>query len=133
MWLCGSKVLPVLQSGKANSRLNVFSVFLISMARQRLYAIHSSCIIFCLLLAAGSSAQNSNRPHNLLFYQLNTQHGLSDNYVNSICTDKNSNLWIGTNERLNRFNGKTVTRFSFYSLTLTLQVLTSTYTLRSRK
>ncbi|NOT52165.1 MAG: histidine kinase [Chitinophagaceae bacterium] len=62
-------------------------------------------------MATAVFAQNKNQPHNLLFYQLNIEQGLSDNYVTSICTDKNSNLWIGTNEGLNRFNGKTVTRF----------------------
>src|SRR6185369_13815899 len=48
---------------------------------------------------------------NILFSQLNSDEGLSDNYIYDMCTDKNGNLWVATGDGLNMFNGKKVTRF----------------------
>ena len=56
-------------------------------------------------------AQKLYSPSSILFYQLNTAQGLSDNYILDMCMDKNGNLWIATGEGLNMFNGKTVTKF----------------------
>jgi ligand-binding sensor domain-containing protein/putative methionine-R-sulfoxide reductase with GAF domain/anti-sigma regulatory factor (Ser/Thr protein kinase) len=56
-------------------------------------------------------SQHSSRQANILFYQLNTAHGLSDNYIFDLCFDKSGNLWIASGEGLNMFNGKTVTKF----------------------
>lgn len=64
-----------------------------------------------MLVGLTALAQNDKRPDNLIFHQLTKAQGLSANWVNSICTDKNNNLWVGTIEGLNRFNGKTVTHY----------------------
>src|SRR5215471_5476694 len=56
-------------------------------------------------------AQQQGKRKNILFNQLNSDQGLSDNYVWSICLDKTGNLWIATGDGLNMFNGKNVTRF----------------------
>ncbi|MBC7873621.1 MAG: histidine kinase [Ferruginibacter sp.] len=67
------------------------------------------------MVAIGSSlfseAQLPRRQDNILFYQLNTANGLSDNYIQSMVVDKNGNLWVSTGEGLNMFNGKTVIKF----------------------
>jgi ligand-binding sensor domain-containing protein/putative methionine-R-sulfoxide reductase with GAF domain len=64
--------------------------------------------LFCPL---HSFSQSHNDQASILFYQLNTSHGLSDNYIYDMCTDKGGNLWIATGEGLNMFNGKTVVKF----------------------
>lgn len=64
-----------------------------------------------MLVASPAFAQKTTRPDNLIFYQLTKGQGLSANAVNTLCTDKNNNLWAGTIEGLNRFNGKTVTHY----------------------
>lgn len=69
------------------------------------------CCIFFLLHAHVIAAQQLSRPDNLIFYQLAKEQGLSANSINTLCTDKNNNLWIGTIEGLNRFNGKTVIHY----------------------
>ncbi|HEX5654638.1 MAG TPA: two-component regulator propeller domain-containing protein, partial [Chitinophagaceae bacterium] len=45
------------------------------------------------------------------FYHLSTAEGLSDNFVNTVCRDKNGILWIGTSEGLNSFDGNTISTF----------------------
>lgn len=64
-----------------------------------------------IIFSMGAKAQFTSRPKNILFYQLNTLHGLSYNVINALCSDKNGNLWFGAGEGLNRFNGNTVTRY----------------------
>ena len=64
-----------------------------------------------MLIACSGFTQINNRPDNLIFYQLTKEQGLSTNAVNTICTDKNNNLWIGTPDGLNRFNSKTITHY----------------------
>ncbi|MES2649970.1 MAG: two-component regulator propeller domain-containing protein [Bacteroidota bacterium] len=64
-------------------------------------------LVFC---CAGYS-QNANQQESVLFYRLNTSHGLSDNYIYSMCTDKSGNLWVGSGEGLNIFNGRSVRMF----------------------
>lgn len=62
--------------------------------------------------ALPQSAQNGKRPpDNIIFYQLGTTQGLSSANTNTMCTDQNGNLWVGTPDGLNRFNGKTVVNF----------------------
>ncbi len=63
-------------------------------------------LAFLLMLPA-----QSHRFSNIHFYQLNTSHGLSDNYVQDLCTDRNGNLWVGTGDGLNMFNGKNVIKY----------------------
>lgn len=48
---------------------------------------------------------------NITFRHLNTSHGLSYLGVVDMCTDKKGNLWIGTANGLNMFNGKTVEKY----------------------
>lgn len=45
------------------------------------------------------------------FYHLSTAEGLSDNFVNSVCRDRNGILWVGTSEGLNSFDGHNITTF----------------------
>src|SRR4051812_35870375 len=68
-------------------------------------------LLLSMLIYAPASAQRRYNPAGITFYQLNTAHGLSDNYVHDMCMDKNGNLWIGTGEGLNLYNGKSVIRF----------------------
>lgn len=71
------------------------------------------CCIYYLvfMLVTNSSSQVPGHSKSISFYQLNSVHGLSSNYINALSTDKNGNLWVGTDEGLNRFNGKAVVRF----------------------
>ena len=67
--------------------------------------------VFCCFSLSIAFAQIKNSNANILFYQLNTANGLTDNYINSMAVDKTGNLWIGTGDGLNMFNGKTVIKF----------------------
>ena len=57
------------------------------------------------------SVAKAQGPRNIHFYHLTTAQGLSDNYVRNMCLDRTGNLWIGTQDGLNMFNGKTVSWF----------------------
>ncbi len=72
-----------------------------------------SAFLWISLVLLPAALLSQSRPHraNIHFYQLNTAHGLSDNYIYDMCMDKNGNLWIASGEGLNMFNGKTVTKF----------------------
>ncbi|HXR80945.1 MAG TPA: two-component regulator propeller domain-containing protein, partial [Saprospiraceae bacterium] len=48
---------------------------------------------------------------NISFRHLNTSHGLSYIGINDMSIDQQGNLWIGTDNGLNMFNGKTVEKF----------------------
>jgi ligand-binding sensor domain-containing protein/putative methionine-R-sulfoxide reductase with GAF domain len=65
----------------------------------------------CALISLQLCAQQTGKRKNILFNQLNSDQGLSDNYIYDMCTDKNGNLWVATGDGLNMFNGKKVTRF----------------------
>jgi len=52
-----------------------------------------------------------NAQSNIAFQHLNTTNGLSYIGVHSMCVDKKGNLWIGTGNGLNMFNGKTVEKY----------------------
>ena len=74
--------------------------------------IATICIAaFALLHPVVLPAQNTHNQNNIFFYHLNTSQGLSDNYIYDMCTDKSGNLWVGTGEGLNMFNGKLVTKY----------------------
>jgi len=45
------------------------------------------------------------------FYTLNTSNGLSYIGVSDICVDKKGNLWVGTGNGLNVFNGRTTEKY----------------------
>ncbi|HQW01986.1 MAG TPA: two-component regulator propeller domain-containing protein, partial [Saprospiraceae bacterium] len=64
--------------------------------------VHISLLISCLSLKAQS---------NITFRHLNTSDGLSYLGVVDMCTDKKGNLWIGTGNGLNMYNGKTVEKY----------------------
>jgi ligand-binding sensor domain-containing protein/putative methionine-R-sulfoxide reductase with GAF domain len=63
-----------------------------------------------ILIILSCMLKSSAQP-NILFYQLTTVQGLSDNYIFDMTTDKNGNLWVGTGEGLNMYNGKTVVKY----------------------
>ena len=64
--------------------------------------------LFCfLLLSLFLQAQLGG----LYFEKLTTQQGLSHNKVNCILQDKRGFVWIGTEDGLNRFDGKNMVRF----------------------
>jgi ligand-binding sensor domain-containing protein/putative methionine-R-sulfoxide reductase with GAF domain len=48
---------------------------------------------------------------NPVFYNLNTNNGLSYIGINDLCVDKKGNLWIATGNGLNVFNGRTTEKF----------------------
>lgn len=56
-------------------------------------------ILFFCLLSLGIQGQN------ITFHHLTTDDGLSQFSVNSLYIDENGQLWIGTREGLNRYNG----------------------------
>lgn len=63
------------------------------------------CGIFCCIsFYLSVSAQNAPP---LLFKHLTLEDGLSDPIIRTLCSDKDGFLWIGTENGLNRFDGKT--------------------------
>src|SRR5699024_9746423 len=74
-----------------------------------IYGISTALLL--LVFCCAGYAQNTYQQESILFYRLNTSHGLSDNYIHALCTDKSGNLWIGSGEGLNMFNGRSVSRF----------------------
>ncbi|HEU5164321.1 MAG TPA: GAF domain-containing protein [Chitinophagaceae bacterium] len=48
---------------------------------------------------------------NHVFYNLNTSNGLSYIGISDICVDLKGNLWIGTGNGLNKFNGRTTEKY----------------------
>ena len=67
-----------------------------------------SITLFLLILTGCLQAMAQG---NITFRHLNTSHGLSYLGVEDMCTDKKGNLWIGTANGLNMFNGKTVEKY----------------------
>ena len=66
------------------------------------------CLWICLglILPLSSDAQ-----HPLSFRHLTTANGLSYLGISDMCTDSKGNLWIGTGNGLNKFNGQMTERF----------------------
>lgn len=60
-------------------------------------------VLPCILSAGGRNS--------LTCMHLNTSHGLSYIGVTDMCSDQQGNMWIGTGNGLNLFNGKTVERY----------------------
>jgi ligand-binding sensor domain-containing protein len=63
----------------------------------------SAYLLYCLLTAFSASAQ---QPIRLNFHHLSTKSGLSSMYVRKIVQDPFGFMWIGTEDGLNRFDGK---------------------------
>lgn len=59
-------------------------------------------LVFACLLATVAQGQN------ITFHHLTTDDGLSQFSVNSLYTDENGTLWIGTREGLNRYDGENI-------------------------
>ena len=64
-----------------------------------------------LLLSLITSCLQVQAQSHISFRHLNTSNGLSYIGVSDMCTDKRGNLWIGTGNGLNMFNGKTVEKY----------------------
>ena len=47
-----------------------------------------------------------------VFHQLTTADGLNDGWINAICQDKYGYMWFGSLGGLNRYNGKTIKKFT---------------------
>jgi len=47
-----------------------------------------------------------------VFRQLTTADGLNDGWINAICQDKYGYMWFGSRGALNRYNGKTIRKFT---------------------
>ncbi|HRD43577.1 MAG TPA: two-component regulator propeller domain-containing protein, partial [Ferruginibacter sp.] len=69
-----------------------------------MYRIITILLFFLPAIAAGQIP--------VIFQHLNSAHGLSDNNVNAIVSDKNGFLWVGTDKGLNVYDGKTVSLFA---------------------
>lgn len=69
------------------------------------YLKYITSVIFSLLLAIPSFGQHINFSH------LTTNDGLSQFSVNSLYIDERGNLWIGTREGLNCYNGNDIQTF----------------------
>src|SRR5678816_3308898 len=48
---------------------------------------------------------------NIAFRHLNTSHGLSYTGIIDMCNDRQGNLWIGTSNGLNMYNGNSVEKY----------------------
>jgi ligand-binding sensor domain-containing protein/GGDEF domain-containing protein len=61
-----------------------------------------SCLTFLLI----NTNLNANEMSNITFQHISTEHGLSQRTVETIYQDKYGFLWIGTQEGLNRYDGR---------------------------
>ena len=67
------------------------------------------CLIFAFLFAVCAVAQ----PTGMTFRHITVEDGLSSNHVRSLMQDRFGFIWIGTDEDLNRYDGRTVRIFDF--------------------
>lgn len=63
-------------------------------------SIFVSCFLFVVAPWLSRAEQ-----HGIAFNHITVDKGLSNNYVESICQDKEGYIWIGTNNGVNKFNG----------------------------
>ena len=71
--------------------------------------IKTGVVFFCSWLLWISSALNAQHP--ISFRHLSTANGLSYLGITDMCTDSKGNLWIGTGNGLNQFNGQITERY----------------------
>ena len=67
-------------------------------------------LLLLLLIIVYGTAAHSQKPY-LYFNRISTQNGLSHNKVNCIIQDKRGFIWLGTDDGLNRYDGKYFTVF----------------------
>lgn len=65
--------------------------------------------VVCVFYAGFGAYGTVPRSNSKIWLHLNE--GLTNNYIMSLCQDRHSGLWIGTEEGLNRFDGVTVRTF----------------------
>ncbi|MBS1680872.1 MAG: hypothetical protein JST48_04095 [Bacteroidetes bacterium] len=68
-------------------------------------------LTFCALIGFGVGKSQSPS-HQLTFYSITEQDGLSDNRVTCFLQDHNGVMWIGTQDGLNKFDGSVIKRFN---------------------
>ena len=66
---------------------------------------------FLLLILTGFSFLAKGQEPSLYFDKITAQNGLSHNKVNCIIQDKRGFIWLGTDDGLNRYDGKTFLHF----------------------
>ncbi|SDD15864.1 ligand-binding sensor domain-containing protein [Niabella drilacis] len=67
-----------------------------------------SVVIFLLFLYVRLFAQPP-----VMFHQVTTAEGLNDGWIHAICQDKYGYMWFASAGALNRYNGKTIKRFTY--------------------
>lgn len=68
--------------------------------------IATALSLFCILtLPQAASASTGVSPHEFRFSELTSKDGLSQNGVVTMAEDRNGNIWMGTNDGLNRYDG----------------------------
>lgn len=67
------------------------------------------CIIAAILFTLAAELRGQRPP--LYFERLTTENGLSHNKINCFLQDKRGFIWIGTEDGLNRYDGRTFTIF----------------------
>ena len=70
-----------------------------------------SILICCLLFTAAAFGSSVESPPAVMFKQLSTTEGLSNNSVRSIFRDSRGFLWIGTESGLNKYDGYSFQRY----------------------
>lgn len=66
-----------------------------------------------LVLLLLSSGSNQAQTSAVRFKHFSTRQGLSNNFISSICQDRQGFLWFGTADGLNKFDGYEFTAFQF--------------------
>lgn len=74
--------------------------------KKKYYYLIIGQIVFSCLFCFSVTGQD------ILFSNLNTTNGLTDNFIRSLTVDKNGLLWIGTNEGLNSYDGYLISNYS---------------------
>lgn len=74
--------------------------------KQLNFLLHFLILLLFLLLNGAISAQSEYR-----FEHINKSHGLSQGTINAIFEDINGLMWFGTNDGLNRYDGKRIEVF----------------------
>lgn len=75
-----------------------------------LYNMQRIFLLFLLLLSVTTSSSGQQKER--YFYSINTDKGLSHHKVNVIFQDSRGFMWIGTEDGLNRYDGKYFTKYS---------------------